>query len=305
MIKDFLKLFILSLFFIVVIFFINYNFFSNFENEIIEEKFIEPKILEKKEVNIYNIKKQKVDRENNNIEHNKIDNDKNQEKIDLNKKYLDYFKNNKNEASYNIFYNPIEFKQKIKKFIFIFSDTIKFYSFYNKINFLQLEFFENKIDTRWRMVRKKIKLFWFTKKKKEEYLSVFIHEFWHYIDIYFLKKDIFWNDLSTKFYNISWLSTKTKKGDSRIWDFVSGYAMTNKYEDFAESFDYYVLHNKSFLEKTKKSKILEKKYNFFKKILFKENEFCNENFSIEKKKDYYRDITKIPYNLEKFLSYIK
>ena len=37
-----------------------------------------------------------------------------------------------------------------------------------------------------------------------------------------------------------------------VKDFVSWYAMTNKYEDFAESFTYYILHNKDFLNKTKK-----------------------------------------------------
>jgi hypothetical protein len=39
--------------------------------------------------------------------------------------------------------------------------------------------------------------------------------------------------------------------------------MTNKYEDFAESFAYYILHNNDFLEKTKKSNILLEKYDFF------------------------------------------
>jgi hypothetical protein len=49
--------------------------------------------------------------------------------------------------------------------------------------------------------------------------------------------------------------------------------MTNKYEDFAETFTYFVLHNDDFLEKTKQSDILKAKYNFFIKYLFRENEF--------------------------------
>jgi hypothetical protein len=45
--------------------------------------------------------------------------------------------------------------------------------------------------------------------------------------------------------------------------------MTNKYEDFAESFTYYVLHNNDFYSKAKKSDILMNKYNFFKNNIFK------------------------------------
>jgi hypothetical protein len=89
-------------------------------------------------------------------------------------------------------------------------------------------------------------------------------------------------------------------------DFVSGYSMTNKYEDFAESLTYYILHNNDFLEKSKKSQILKEKYNFFNfyvfnSKLFKDTDFSNNN----KVKDYYRDITKINFSLENFLLYLK
>jgi hypothetical protein len=89
-------------------------------------------------------------------------------------------------------------------------------------------------------------------------------------------------------------------------DFVSGYSMTNKYEDFAESFTYYVLHNKDFLEKSRKSNILRKKYNFFNLVLLKSEVFKNTDFS-EKNiiKDYYRDITKINFSRKNFLQYLK
>jgi hypothetical protein len=81
--------------------------------------------------------------------------------------------------------------------------------------------------------------------------------------------------------------------------------MTNKYEDFAESLTYYILHNKNFLEKSKKSKILEKKYRFFKKNLFRNDEFVDVDYTNDEIKDYYWDITKIDYNLKKFLHYLK
>jgi hypothetical protein len=89
-------------------------------------------------------------------------------------------------------------------------------------------------------------------------------------------------------------------------DFVSGYSMTNKYEDFAESFTYYVLHNRDFLEKSRKSNILRKKYNFFNLVLLKSEVFKNTDFS-EKNiiKDYYRDITKINFSRKNFLQYLK
>jgi hypothetical protein len=49
--------------------------------------------------------------------------------------------------------------------------------------------------------------------------------------------------------------------------------MTNKYEDFAESFTYFVLHNEDFLYKTQDSQVLKKKYDFFNTYLFRDFEF--------------------------------
>jgi hypothetical protein len=46
--------------------------------------------------------------------------------------------------------------------------------------------------------------------------------------------------------------------------------MTNKYEDFAESFTYYILHNDDFLEKSRQSALLRAKYDFFSKYLFRD-----------------------------------
>ncbi|MDR1987693.1 MAG: hypothetical protein LBQ24_02825 [Candidatus Peribacteria bacterium] len=82
--------------------------------------------------------------------------------------------------------------------------------------------------------------------------------------------------------------------------------MTNKYEDFAETFTYYVLHNSDFLEKSKTSEILKKKYNFFSKYIFYDNEFTDSSLISENEiLDYYRDTTKIEYSLQNFLQYIK
>jgi len=123
--------------------------------------------------------------------------------------------------------------------------------------------------------------------------------------LYFLKKKVL-KDLSEYFYEISWKETKVLKPWQEQKDFVSGYSMTNKYEDFAESFVYYVLHNWDFLKKSEKSFILKQKYNFFDKYLFRNKKFIKTDFSNWNKiKDYYRDITKIDYNLQNFLQYLE
>ena len=135
--------------------------------------------------------------------------------------------------------------------------------------------------------------------------NIFIHEFAHYIDLYFfdLKK---WNDISDKFYQISWNDTKILKEWQTQRDFVSWYAMTNKYEDFAESFTYYIIANEDFAQKTESSEILKQKYDFFSKYLFKnwflKNTKFTKNLII---RDYYRDITKLKLDLKNFLQYFK
>jgi hypothetical protein len=141
--------------------------------------------------------------------------------------------------------------------------------------------------------------------KKEEFLAVSIHEFAHFIDLYSLEKKVL-KDISFYFYALSWESTKVLKPGLKQKDFVSGYAMTNKYEDFAESFTYYVLHNKDFLKKSEESKILQAKYNFLKKNVFRKGEFLETDFSEGAGREkYYRDITKISFHLEKLLIFVK
>lgn len=81
--------------------------------------------------------------------------------------------------------------------------------------------------------------------------------------------------------------------------------MTNQYEDFAESFTYYVLFNQDFYQKAQKSVFLKEKYNFFSREVFVKNEFQNTNFAKENSISHPWDTTKIPYFLEKFLKYLK
>lgn len=209
------------------------------------------------------------------------------------------------EKKYLFIYNP----ESINGILWERVDAIRLFletSFAkNFLDFLSVDYFEETNDVRGKMKNGSIYLFWSPQLSKEELLSVFVHEFWHYIDIYFLA-DNSWNDVSQRFYDISWKSTKVVLSSQSQWDFVSGYAMSNKYEDFAESFVYFVLHNGDFAEKAKKSDSLEQKYDFLKKYVFADGEFINTNFSTDWiTLDYYRDITKIHIDITKFLQYLQ
>ncbi len=281
--KKIFYILILSIIFSFLIFYIKNYFFWDIEKvkiKQIEEKYIEPTY------------KKETEEIKTNSEIKEIIKDK-LIKDFLPKKIIEYS------------YIPKEFEDKCSKEnnnlkIFFYTKTIK-----NKVNEIYIELYENIIDSRWKMKDKTIKIYWIPNLEQEEFLSVFIHEFWHYIDLYYLEKQVI-NDLSNYFYNISWNSTKIIKAGQKQEDFVSGYSMTNKYEDFAESFTYYVLHNEDFLKKSKKSDILHEKYNFFKNNVFIFEEFENTDFSESNIiKDYYRDITKIDYNIKNFLQYLE
>lgn len=170
---------------------------------------------------------------------------------------------------------------------------------------MKIQLLRDKESVRWTMKNGSIKLFWIMKMPHWELTTVWIHEFAHLVDVYFLQKKVL-KDSSYFFYDISWESSKILKPGQKQENFVSWYAMTNKYEDFAETFTYFVLHNNDFVKKAEKSEILQAKYNFFDKILFQENSFYGTDFSEwNTVLDYYRDITKIEINLEKFLQFLK
>lgn len=91
---------------------------------------------------------------------------------------------------------------------------------------------------------------------ESENLKVFVHELGHVIDIFYLKQKENGSDISDEFYTLSWDSYNIKKSNAKIADFVSGYALSNKYEDFAESFAFYVFHNEEFARRAKNNDIL-------------------------------------------------
>lgn len=168
-----------------------------------------------------------------------------------------------------------------------------------------LEYYFKKQIFRGKFTQNTIQLYGVEELTPEELVSVFIHELGHYFDITYLEKKVLF-DISDVFYNISWLGTYILKPESQKQDFVSGYAMTNKYEDFAESFIYYVLYNEDFRFKTQWNPTLKEKYDFFGKYIFKNDEFKKTNFRMTGNiQDYYWDITKIEFSLQNFLEYLK
>ncbi len=283
--NSFLKIIVLTLFFSFLIFIAKNYFFwwkEDFQNQIIEEQFIDP-IVEKTSDNQIDISMI-----NKKVETKILENLNSAEKIKYNyiPEELDL------ELDFFPYFTPID--------TFLFTSFIQ-----DKINNINVFFYKEKSDVRWKMQNKKLKLFWIYNMKVYELLAVWIHEFWHFYDLYILEKKVSL-DISDYFYYISWDWVSIIKAGQEQKDFVSWYALTNKYEDFAESFTYYILHNSDFYSKSEDSSILRAKYDFFSKFIFRNDEFKSDNYKTTTEiKKYYRDITKIEFSLENFLQYLK
>lgn len=148
-----------------------------------------------------------------------------------------------------------------------------------------------------------------------ELSSVLIHEMGHIVDTG-LKTGNIWtgnsefmdgsihiynDDPSLRFYRISWEDENTIKTDSEKTDFVTGYAMSDPYEDFAESYNYYVLHGKQFKEMAKYDVDLRRKYLYLKYYIFSGREFNNDPRETENANLRKYDSTVLAYDHEKFL----
>ncbi len=125
-----------------------------------------------------------------------------------------------------------------------------------------------------------------------ELLAVATHELGHVVDLGALTgvsglttefkdghKEVYSDDVSLSYYRISWQDDMTKKEEAVSSDFVSGYAMSDPFEDFAESFLYYVVHGKEFKRLSVGSDALRAKYNFMKYDLFEGKEFLDNEQS--------------------------
>lgn len=115
-----------------------------------------------------------------------------------------------------------------------------------------------------------------------EFRALFIHESGHNIDLGCLQgnKDsgasgfmdgndqIYNNDPSLGYYRISWITGNVQRSDSHPEDFASGYASYNAFEDFAESFAYFILQNDEFKLRTQTNTPMAKKYAFIRDTIF-------------------------------------
>lgn len=81
--------------------------------------------------------------------------------------------------------------------------------------------------------------------------------------------------------------------------------MTNKYEDFAESYTFYVFHNESFAARAATDSILARKYAFFESKVFDKSEFVGTSFESVPLEKYLWDTTKPPIFVAKYLQYIR
>lgn len=117
---------------------------------------------------------------------------------------------------------------------------------------------------------------------REEFVSVLTHELGHVIDLGGINGNpmssksafndgpnpIYTNDLSVAYYNYSWEDTYRHQGMVGRNDFVSGYAMSDPFEDFAEAFTFYTLHNRDFQALAVANTQLAKKYAWIRDNIF-------------------------------------
>lgn len=123
-----------------------------------------------------------------------------------------------------------------------------------------------------------------------ELAAVLIHEMGHLVDngmlygnpkngvsdFYDFDEAVALDDPSLKFYRINWMSNSVRIHNASYLDFVSGYAATDPFEDFAETYSFYRLHGSDFKRMAKTSDALREKYEFMKNYVFDGQEFEND-----------------------------
>lgn len=139
--------------------------------------------------------------------------------------------------------------------------------------------------------------------------AVFIHEYGHITDLGCLRgtkesgasafKDgpqtIYNDDPSVGFYAISWKNEKSKRAGIGKEDFVSGYASWNPFEDFAETYAYYVLQEDAFRARAEKNDILRRKLAWMEENVFRDYQHSAYGKTNGKEKQPW-DVTLLPYD---------
>ena len=140
----------------------------------------------------------------------------------------------------------------------------------------------------------------------EEFKRVFIHEIGHVVDLGALKETekkqdsgfrdginiIYETDPSLIFYQLCWITETSRNQNCDDLDFVSGYAQTDVFEDFAESYLLFLENNLSFQEMAKNSEIIKKKYDFLANVVFKNDFLITEEIDLPWQKRVW-DLTKV------------
>lgn len=141
-----------------------------------------------------------------------------------------------------------------------------------------------------------------------EITAVFIHEMGHIVDTGLFqgtsgrtpfhdgKISIYRNDPSYAFYTFSWTREDRQKLGITETDFVSGYASFDVFEDFSETYTYYVLHGPEFRYLAGLNDILDKKYEFMRKNVFTSREFFTNDFELPHRLSRPYDVTKLSYH---------
>lgn len=127
----------------------------------------------------------------------------------------------------------------------------------------------------------------------EELTALLIHEGSHHYDL------TRHTDRSV-FARISWQTDDIKKPDAQLIDFVSGYALTNSYEDFAESVTFFLLFEREFFERAQKSAILMQKYQHIQQIFAPTGRDVLTSYASGALAMYHWDTTRIPFDQKKY-----
>ena len=149
----------------------------------------------------------------------------------------------------------------------------------------------------------------------EELVSVLVHEIGHVVDTGLIEptgpgekttfldrgQPVLDTDNSFQYYSASWADSDKRTGNK--WEFVSGYARTNPFEDFAEAYVTYVLHGPLFRSYAQENTVLAEKYDYLQNTVFNGIEF---DFAPETttKGNYERvyDMTRLDFDSESFLA---
>lgn len=100
----------------------------------------------------------------------------------------------------------------------------------------------------------------------------------------------------TAFFAISWMTEGVLKAGAKKTDFASGYAQSDAFEDFAETYAFYVLHRPAMRERAKTSPAIAAKLAWMETHLpSDENAVGVSSYTWNKQVPW--DVTKLPYTL--------